>query len=285
MYDIQYTSYSENMLINGVSSEVVSVKDRGLLYGDGVFETILCEAGRPVLLAGHTQRLENGCKRLGLVKQDLSVLLAEIREVAQQDDCVVKVIITRGVRKRGYVYDMQDTSCTRIVYREDLPVIPVDYYRDGIQLTQCEYVLPNNKVLAGIKHLNRLDQVMARSEWSGTFAEGIMCASDGRVVEGTMTNIFIQSDSQWLTPRLEYSGILGVMRQWIMRNSFHAQMECIEKDIQLSELENAQSIFVCNSVIGIWPVTQFKDKNYYISPEVSKIMKQANSSLTRLFPA
>ena len=272
------------MLVNGLPSDALSVADRGLLYGDGVFETILCEAGRPVLLAGHTQRLENGCKRLGLAKQELAQLLADIREVAKQDDCVVKVIITRGVRRRGYSYDKQDNTSTRIVYRDDPPNIPVDYYRQGIQLTKCQYTMPDNKPLAGIKHLNRLDQVMARSEWDDEFQEGVMFAHDGRVVEGTMTNIFIESNNQWLTPKLDNAGILGVMRQWVMRNSFHADIECVEKDIQLSELQQAQSIFVCNSVVGIWPVTKFDGKDYPISVAVATMMREANSSLTKLYP-
>ncbi|MFK7794457.1 MAG: aminodeoxychorismate lyase [Gammaproteobacteria bacterium] len=272
------------MLVNGLPSDVLSVADRGLLYGDGVFETILCEAGRPVLLAGHTQRLENGCKRLGLVKQELPTILADIREVAKQDDCVVKVIITRGERQRGYAYDNQDNVSTRIVCRDDVPNIPVDYYRQGIALTKCEYTLPDNKRLAGIKHLNRLDQVMARSEWEKEFQEGVMLANNGCVVEGTMTNIFIESNQQWITPKIENSGILGVMRQWVMRNSYHAEIECVEKDIQLSELKNAQAIFVCNSVAGIWPVTKFEGKDYPISSAVSALMKEANSSLTKLYP-
>jgi 4-amino-4-deoxychorismate lyase len=272
------------MLVNGLPSDVLSVTDRGLLYGDGVFETILCEAGRPILLAGHTQRLENGCKRLGLAKQELPTILADIREVAKQDDCVVKVIITRGVRQRGYVYDKKDNASTRIVYRDNLPNIPLEYYRQGIELTKCEYTLADNKQLAGIKHLNRLDQVMARSEWDKEFQEGVMLADDGRVVEGTMTNIFIESNQQWLTPKLENSGILGVMRQWVMRNCYHADVECVEKDIQLPELQNAQSIFVCNSVVGIWPVTKFNGKDYSVSKAVSAMMQEANSSLTKLYP-
>jgi len=272
------------MLVNGLPSDVLSIADRGLLYGDGVFETILCEAGRPVLLAGHTQRLENGCKRLGLAKQELPTILADIRKVAKQDHCIVKVIITRGVRNRGYSFDKQDKTSTRIIYRDDLPNIPVDYYRQGISLTKCEYLLPDNKQLAGIKHLNRLDQVMARSEWENEFQEGIMLANDGRVVEGTMTNIFIESNQQWITPKLENSGILGVMRQWVMRNCFHAEIECVEKDIKLSELQNAQSIFVCNSVVGIWPVTKFEGSTYLISKAVSTMMQEANTALTKLYP-
>ena len=272
------------MLVNGLPCDVISIADRGLLYGDGVFETILCEGGRPILLAGHTQRLENGCKRLGLAKQDLPTILSDIREVAKQDDCVIKVIVTRGVRNRGYAFNKQDNASVRIVYRDDVPDIALDNYRQGIQLTKCDYPLPDNTKLAGIKHLNRLDQVMARNEWDSEFQEGVMLASDGRVVEGTMSNIFIESNQQWITPALERSGILGVMRQWIMRNSYHAEMECIEKDIQLPELQNAQSIFVCNSVIGIWPVTKFEGKDYPISPAVSKIMQQANATLTKLYP-
>lgn len=272
------------MLVNGLPSDSVSISDRGLLYGDGVFETILCEGGRPILLAGHTQRLENGCKRLGLPKQDLPTILSDIREVAKQDDCIVKVIITRGVQSRGYSYDQQDDTSARIVSRNALPKIPLDNYQRGIHLKKCEYLLPENTQLAGIKHLNRLDQVIARSEWESSFQEGVMLASDSRVVEGTMTNIFIEIDRKWVTPILDRSGIKGVMRQWIMRNSYLADIECVEKDIQLSEFKNANAIFVCNSVIGIWPVVEFEGQTYQVSDHVRNIMQQANSTITNLYP-
>ena len=273
------------MLVNGQPAEMVSIKDRGLLYGDGVFETILCEGGRPILLAGHTQRFENGCKRLKLPAQDLPTILSDIRQVAGEDDCVVKVIMTRGVRARGYGYDKQDNSCTRIVYRDDLPQIPKDFYSKGISLTQCQHLLADNAALAGVKHLNRLDQVLARSEWEGEFQEGIMLNAVGNVIEGTMTNIFIEKDQHWVTPKLNNAGVAGVMRQWIMRNAYCADMECVEEDLFVNDLHSADAIFVCNSVIGIWPVASFADKNFSVSPAVKCLMSHIHNNLSKFYLA
>ena len=271
------------MLINGQPGDVVSINDRGLLYGDGVFETILCQAGRPVLLAGHIERLQAGCRRLRLGAQDASTLLAEIEHVAQQDDCLVKVIISRGVRARGYRFDQQDASCTRIISRSEAPDIGRENYIRGIHLTQCHYRLAHNCHLAGIKHLNRLDQILARSEWSNEFQEGLMCDDLGNIIEGTMTNVFIEANNQWLTPRLDDAGVKGVLRQWIMRNAHLVDKECVEKDIQLSELASSEAIFVCNSVIGIWPVARFADKAYKVTSAIRQMMVEINTRLTALY--
>lgn len=271
------------MLINGQPSEVISIQDRGLLYGDGVFETILCEGGRPVLLAGHTQRLENGCKRLNLPTQDLPTILSDIRQVAGEDDCVVKVIVTRGVGKRGYKYNQNDNNSSRIVYRDDISNIPQEYYKQGIRLTQCEHKLARNTALSGIKHLNRLDQVLARSEWDNEFQEGVMLDVNSNIIEGTMSNIFIQSEQKWITPKLDHAGVAGVMRQWIMRNSYHADMECIEENITLTDMQNAEAVFVCNSVIGVWPVASFDGKDYSISSSTRTIMNYMHDNLSKFY--
>lgn len=271
------------MLVNGQSTEFISIQDRGLLYGDGVFETILCQAGRPVLLAGHTQRLENGCKRLNLASPGLPVILSDIRQVAGDDDCIVKVILTRGTGARGYKYDPQADNCTRIAYRDDIANIPVDYYSQGIKLTQCETKLADNAPLAGIKHLNRLEQVLARNEWDNEYQEGVVLDINDNVIEGTMSNIFIETKQKWLTPKLDRCGVAGVLRQWILRNSFHADIECIEDDLTIADLQNAEAIFVCNSIIGIWPVASFAGKNYAISPAMRKIMRHLNENISKFY--
>lgn len=273
------------MLINSQRADSISIIDRGLLYGDGVFETILCEAGRPVLLAGHTQRLENGCKRLNLPVQDLPTILSDVRQVAGDDDCIVKVIVTRGAGARGYKYDREANNSTRIVYRDEISVIPEDYYTRGVSLTLCEHRLASNAPLAEIKHLNRLDQVLARSEWDGEFQEGIMLNATGNVIEGTMSNIFIEANQKWITPKLDNVGVAGVMRQWIMRNSYYAEMECVEEEINISDIENAEAVFVCNSVIGIWPVTAFAGKEYTISAPTKKIMDYMRDNLSKYYMA
>ena len=271
------------MLINGQSSDTVSIQDRGLSYGDGVFETILCEKGKPILLAGHIQRLINGCDRLKLTPQDQATVLSEIREVAGQDDCIIKITITRGVRPRGYAYDRNDTASTRIISKSPILNIPEEYYTQGVSLRSCEYRLPDNPFLAGVKHLNRLDQVIARSEWESDFQEGIMLDNNGSVIEGTMTNLFIEKSQKWITPTLNNSGVKGVMRQWIMRNSHFSNIECVEQDINMKDIKNADAVFVCNSVIGIWPVKLVDEISFESSKAVANLMDVAHKNLSYLF--
>ena len=108
---------------------------------------------------------------------------------------------------------------------------------------------------------------------------------DGFVIEGTMSNLFIEKDKKWFTPKLDRAGVKGVMRQWIMRNSFHAEIECEEKSIHLQEIKNADAIFICNSVIGIWPVNYIDDKKYDISDSIKCLMNVAHQNLTPLYPS
>lgn len=271
------------MLVNGKSSSQISIEDRGLLYGDGLFETILCEQGRPVLFAEHMQRLQSGCLKLGIVKPDANLILAELTEVAQHTNCIVKVILTRGVRSRGYQYDSSDKTFTRIIYRSDMPNIPVNHYLEGVRLFLCEHRLSNSGVLAGLKHLNRLDQVVARSEWQQEFDEGITLDSNDNVIEGTMSNVFLEANGKWLTPALDRCGVKGVMRDYILQHADQLAIDCAERDITLAQFQNADAIFVCNSVIGVWPVTSFDSRNYAISESTMRLMQNLHNNVSSLY--
>lgn len=271
------------MLVNGKSSGQISIEDRGLLYGDGLFETILCEDGEPMLFAGHMQRLQSGCKTLGISKPDSQLLLAELQQVALQESCVVKIIITRGVSARGYQYDANEESCTRIIYRSDLPSIPLSHYANGIRLYLCQHRLPENGKLAGIKHLNRLDQIVARSEWTQGFEEGITLSATDNIIEGTMSNIFIALNGKWLTPRLDLCGVKGVMREFILHNADKLSIQCEEANITLAQVKSADAIFVCNSVIGIWPVVDFESQHYAIGEPTTRMMQYLHSNVSSLY--
>ena len=273
------------MLVNGQHADTISIEDRGLLYGDGVFETILCDQGKPVLFDLHMRRLQRGCERLMLVEQDINTLQSEVMQVAQNDDCVIKVIITRGVRSRGYRFDPADKAHTRIVYRSPIPQIPKSYYQQGISLALSAYHLPKNEVLAGIKHLNRLDQVLACRDWNSEFSENLMLDQDGYVIEGTMCNIFIETDGVLKTPALNQTGIEGVMREWLINCSQKLSIECQQQNIKLTELDKADAVFMCNSVMGIWPVAKFQNNVYSISKITRRLMRLLNDNLSALYKA
>ena len=271
------------MLVNGQIADSISIEDRGLLYGDGVFETILCEQGQAVLFDQHVQRLHKGCERLQLTRQDEATLQSEIMDVAQGEDCVIKIVVTRGVRTRGYRYDKNDNTYTRIVYRSPVPEIPDQYYQQGIAMGLSDYRLPDNEVLAGIKHLNRLDQVLACQDWEIEFSEKVILNHQGFVIEGTMSNVFIEAGGMLKTPTLRQCGVEGVMRQWLIDNARQIGVECIQSDFDLDELKNAEAIFMCNSVIGIWPVTSFQNQKYPISEKTKVLMQLLNGKLSKLY--
>lgn len=267
-------------LVNGEISNSVNVMDRGLNYGDGVFETLRVRAGKPRFWQSHMDRLETGCQRLGIERPDQAVLLREVQTVAAgHPECVVKIVITRGVpdpmASRGYAPPV-NCPVTRIVSAHMLPpdiktnvegVIDPDntsHSRAGLKVRICELRLAHQPVLAGIKHLNRLEQVMARSEWNDPeISEGVMLDENDHLVCGTASNIFLVSAGRMLTPRLDRCGVRGVLRGEILR-LFSAR--CEQRRITLDMLPEADEVFLCNSVRGIMPVRRINDWRYNLGP-------------------
>lgn len=271
------------MLVNGKQSTTISIEDRGLLYGDGIFETILCEQGKPILFEQHMQRFMHGCEQLDLIAPDQQDILNEVMIAADNSDCVIKLLLTRGVRGRGYYYAKVDAATTRIVYRSQLPAFPLENYRQGIRLYLCEHKLAQNEKLAGIKHLNRLDQVVGRAEWDTQYQEGVMLNHLDEVIEGTMSNIFMQKKDTWITPIINQSGVRGVLRDYIIQHANDFSVKIKEDVFHLDDLLQADAIFVCNSVIGIWPVNEFQGKQYSIHSETIAAMQYLNTNVSSLY--
>ncbi|MEE9413548.1 MAG: aminodeoxychorismate lyase, partial [Methylococcales bacterium] len=178
-------------LINGEPVSVVDISDRGLQYGDGVFETIAVSRGQPEFLVRHLQRLQTGCQALGIECPQHLLLSDEIRMLcSQQNSAVIKIQITSGQSVRGYRRP-GPLSPNRIITCQAFPEYPQQLYTSGIKLRLCRQRLSINITLAGIKHLNRLDQVIGRNEWNSVdIHEAVMLDTDGYVIEGTMSNLF-----------------------------------------------------------------------------------------------
>jgi len=240
--------------VNGVPAERVSVRDRGLAYGDGLFETISVRHGQPRLLARHLSRLKDGCQRL-TIAVDTKKLHEEISAFAAQVvDGVAKLIVTRGDGLRGYALP-QHPQPVRILLGAARPSYPVANGEQGISLFPCATRLAEQPLLAGIKHLNRLEQVLARAEWeSPQYAEGLVQDQSGRVVEGVFSNLFLVRGGLLLTPSLERCGVAGVMREEIIERAAHLGIQFAIRDVDYAELVTADEVFVCNSLYGIWPV-------------------------------
>jgi 4-amino-4-deoxychorismate lyase len=262
------------ILVNGQTTDQVSTADRGLLYGDGVFETLAVRDGQPLLWSEHLQRLISSCERLAIQLHDTDTLLNEALLVCKGNPrAVLKIIITRGTGGRGYRFDISESRPTRIVALHPWPDYPVDAKTRGVRVRVCATRLIGNPLLAGMKHLNRLEQVLARNEWQDPLiAEGIMLDAAGHVVEGTASNVFWVRDGVLHTPDLSECGVAGVMRNEIIIQSKKWSIPCVLARINIENIMKVEEIFLCNSLIGIWPVRELDDAIFPIGPLTKQII-------------
>lgn len=260
------------ILVNGKYTEHIPVTDRGLQYGDGLFETIEVLSGRPIFLQRHIKRLLAGCARLYIPAPSLALLDREVSDILSQasatepGDYVMKIVITRGTGGRGY-RQPETISPSRIISLHPYPDYPFSYQATGIFARFCQMRLAANPSLAGIKHLNRLEQVLARAEWATPdIQEGIMLDLLGYVIEGTMSNVFFIKDNVLHTPLLSQCGVAGIVRAAILELAQRYQIDSVERQINVGTLLSADEVFVTNSIIGIWPVRQLEETVFCIGP-------------------
>jgi 4-amino-4-deoxychorismate lyase len=265
--------------VNGRPGDLIQVEDRGLQYGDGLFETMAVKAGRISLLDYHLDRLYEGCRRLRLHAPSDTLLRAELLSAAAgQATAVLKLIVTRGNAGRGYRFT-GNIQINRILVRYHLPEYPSEFSEYGVHLKICDTRLGHNKQLAGLKHLNRLEQIMARAEWSETdqLQEGLMLDEEGSVIEGTMSNVFAWlSHGVLATPDLRRCGVAGVMRRHLLQCAGLARATLRVANLSLTELMQAQEIFICNSLIGVWPVKAIGHWKYSVGSMTRQAQRWAS---------
>jgi 4-amino-4-deoxychorismate lyase len=251
------------VMINGEAADGISSVDRGLLYGDGVFETIAVEAGRPRFWQRHLARLSAGCGRLGIPPPEGKRLLKEsLVVISGLNRGVLRIIVTRGCAGRGY-RPVSDAIPTRIIQLHSWPDYPETCCGSGVRVRLCRQRLGHNPALAGIKHLNRLEQVLARGEWDDPgILEGLLLDEDELLVEGTMSNLFLIRDRVLMTPALDRCGVAGILRTVVMELAARAPMPLQVRALGLDDLRKAEEVFLTNSLIGIWPVTAVEDRTY-----------------------
>ena len=254
------------VLINGTEGSQIDVADRGFQYGDGVFETILVKNGAPLFLSKHLERLIYGCKILGIPFEDKTLLTREIMELTRcyGDHGVMKIILTRGLGGRGYK-PPEKPSATRVISLHPKPVFSKSSETHGVKVILCKTRLGVNSALAGIKHLNRLEQILASKEWNDPdIQEGLMLDQAGRLIEGTKSNFFIVKSGVLYTPKIENCGVAGIMRSLVMRLAEEHGLNVKETRISVENVINADEIFLTNSLIILWPVKQFVEKVFNV---------------------
>jgi len=265
--------------VDGQPADVLSLKDRGLAYGDGLFETIAVRNGEPVLLERHLQRFDLGCRRLSL-NVDMVELRAELDTYARRlGEGILKLIVTRGDGLRGYAA-VPSSRARRILQGSPAAVYPAVHAERGVSLFPCATRLSEQPLLAGLKHLNRLEQVLARAEWSDPeHAEGLMLDTSGRVIEGVFSNLFLVRESVLVTADLSRCGVAGVMRAELLSQAESQGVATQINDISLEQLRQADEVFVCNSIYGVWPVLACGSARWSAGPLTRKLQTLARALL------
>lgn len=252
---------NHSYLINGSFDQSISVFDRGFSYGDGVFRTMKMRNGMPVSWPFHYQKLVADCAVIGIVCPSAELLMSDLqklfeKELFSEDSTqVAKIMITRGEGERGYA-PPTITVPTRVVIKSGFPNYADSLFDDGVQLHVCNIRLGIQPKLAGIKHLNRLENVLARMEWrEDTIFDGLLLDPSGNVIECTMSNVFARFGHDLYTPDLSECGVAGITRQRIMGLSSVLGLNIQVEPMTLEQFLKADEIIICNSLYGAFQVT------------------------------
>lgn len=267
-------------LVDGRPADSLPLDDRGLHYGDGLFETLALRDGVPRHWARHYARLEMGCARLGFECPAAQLLLSDLESalpVPVPARLVAKIMVTRGGGGRGYA-PPSPSHPRRILRLSPWPVWPASHHAEGIEIVCCTTALGRNPLLAGLKHLNRLEQVLAAQELAAWEAvEGLMFDELDQLIEGTRSNVFLVKDGELLTPLLDACGIAGVMRGVILELAEALDIPAREARLPRAALADADELFVCNSLIGLWPVRSIAgaDGRRFGEPSLTRVLQRA----------
>jgi len=299
-----------NILINGLPKECISVLDRGFQYGDGLFETLQIFDGEVLHWQRHIRRLSQGCGRLAIPMPEHEKLRSESAQLSSGvSQGTLKITVTRGVGGRGYSAkgNLEATRVVAVFPAEEFPanIFPKSHWQQGVNVRLCHTRLAHNVALAGIKHLNRLEQVLARAEWdTPNIAEGLMLDNNNNVIEGTMSNVFciktvlnkkrvnhtyersamnntatekgqegdtVGGETTLFTPDLSRCGVAGITRERILDMATQLNIPVCITDLTLDDLEQASEVFLSNSLIGIWPVRHFMARDYSVGPVTQRL--------------
>lgn len=250
-------------LINGQWQSDISASDRAVQFGDGCFTTARIVTGQVCYQHDHIRRLQQACDVLLITQVDWQALQQEIPLLVNgRPDGVLKVIISRGTGGRGYSASHCQTP-TRILSVAPRPAFYDAWREHGIKLALSPVQLGINPTLAGIKHLNRLEQVLIRTHLEQTHAqEALVLDSDGWLVECCAANVFWRKGQQVFTPYVDRAGVNGTMRQHIIASLEHSPWHCEVVRETLDTLADADEVMICNALMPLIPVHQVGEWHY-----------------------
>nr|WP_319555042.1 aminodeoxychorismate lyase [uncultured Vibrio sp.] len=267
--------------VNGIPQTHVSLSDRSFQYGDGCFTTILTKKGELVYWPEHVARMEACLKTLGIPFPDWQVVFEWAADAAMSEDYAgVKIHISRGTGGRGYSPSGIEGP-TVTISNFPFPRHYVDWQANGISLGVCETRLGIQPLLAGHKHNNRLEQILAKAEMEGTgFADAVTLNVQNHVIETTMANLFWVKDNSVYTPDLSLSGVAGVMRRKVLEFCVANRINVKVDTFYLAELLEADEVWMCNSLLGVAPVTSIETLNQKIELPIGKLTQRLQGNLT-----
>lgn len=270
------------ILVDGRPEERIAALDRGFALGDGLFETIAVRAGIPRFWSAHIERLREGCRRLLLPEPPTAALAEDAASLcAGGDNGTLRITWTRGIGARGYA-PPADPVPTRVLafHPGAAPAAR------ALTLRWCDTRLALQPALAGIKHLNRLEQVLARAEWSDpTVDEGIMLASDGRVVECVAANLFLVHGGTLITPDVADCGVAGTTRRRVLAAAETLGLKAAVRRVEVEEVESADEAFVTNAVLGVAPVAAIAERRLAAPGPFTRRLAAAIARLEQAYEA
>lgn len=250
------------ILVNGSRAAPLDPSDRGLAYGDGVFRTLRTRDGKPMWWDDHYAKLAADCAALALDCPDEMPLHDDVCRAAENGEGVVKIVVTRGPAGRGYA-PPEPAATTRIVMSAALPAYAAAGVPVSIAARWCELRLGHQPALAGIKHLNRLENVLARAEWRDpAIVEGLLRDADDHVIGGVMSNLFVVHEGALRTPDLSLCGVAGVARTRVMRAAERLGIPVHVEHLSSAAILAAEEVMVCNSVMGLRRIARLGDRNW-----------------------
>ena len=274
----------------GEPCESISVDDRAVQYGDGLFETVAIRDGKARLWSYHAERLLTGCARLGLPVPAAQLLKDELYSALdaasiETEHCAAKFLVSAGAGHRGYRRSGTSEG-TLLVGLAESPRLPEVMYRNGVKVRVCNTRLAVQPQLAGIKSLNRLEQVLARNEWQDeTVFEGLLLDTEDRLICGTMSNVFLIDGNSLVTPAITRCGISGVMRRHVLTIVEQAGIDCDIRDVANNELNSCQGGFLTNSQFGVLPINHCADRSWQLNDLSRRILRLVADSGVKEYAA
>lgn len=250
-----------NALLNGAALEQSLAVSRGLHYGDGVFRTVLRFGGQFADWRLQLQKLEHDARALGLDAPDAALLQQEAEALCSGIEAgVLKIMLLRAATGRGYA--PAGSAADRLLLRYPLPEYPAGHWREGIDAFRSPVRLGRQPMLAGIKHLNRLEQVLASRDWPADMAEAILCDERGNPICGSRSNLFWVEQGVLHTPALDGCGVSGMMRDKLLAAAAALGLTVRVETRPWAKLLDADEAFVSNSLIGLWPLQRLEQRQW-----------------------